>query len=307
MQEEELLSRMRQLFAAAGPSVLIGSGPDDCAHLEADGRRLAVSCDAFAEGSHFLPDAPPEAVAEKSLAASVSDLAASACRPRWALVSLAIRQGADPDWANRFAQGLARSAGELGVPIVGGDTVSSRHGMFVSVTVIGEPLPGGPVLRSGAKPGDALVVTGEFGGSLSGRHLHPRPRLREIGELMGFCAGSGLGRLPGAAIDVSDGLALDLSRLCRESGVGVELEAAAIPVAAEAGPAAESSCRSRLDCALADGEDFELLLALPLELWAAFKRRLEETAETRRQAGLAGFARIGTFRERDAGRCLRWP
>ena len=268
MSENSFLPFLKELFATADPSVLVGCGHDDCAHFTANGRRLAVSADAFAEGSHFLPGTPAEKVAEKALGASVSDLAASACRARWALISLCLRPGLEPDWAERFARSLKATALELGVSLVGGDTVSATAGVFVSITVIGEPLPGGPLLRSGARPGDILAVTGEFGGSLLGRHLRPRPRLREISALMEFSASAGKGCFPSAGMDVSDGLALDLFRLCRESGVGAEIDASAIPLAAEAALARPDL--TPLEHALTDGEDFELLLALPPELWSAF-------------------------------------
>ncbi|MDR1521189.1 MAG: thiamine-phosphate kinase [Planctomycetota bacterium] len=288
MREDDLLSRLEGIFAAVDPSVLVGPGPDDCAHLEADGRRLAVSTDAFAEGSHFPPGTPAGAVAYKALAASVSDLAASACRARWALVCLSLRRGMEASWAEDFARGLAGAAGEFGVSVVGGDTISSPAGLFVAVTALGEPLPGGPILRGGARPGDILVVTGALGGSSLGRHLCPCPRLREIRTLMQFCRESGDGVFPSAGMDVSDGLSLDLHRLCRESGVGAEIDAASIPLSPDALRAAGESGQSPLRHALADGEDFELLLALPPGLWKKFNRRL---------AGPAAFTAIGRITE----------
>jgi thiamine-monophosphate kinase len=284
LRENSFLAELRKILATGDVSVKVGCGPDDCAHLEADGRRLAASTDALAEGVHVAPDAPPGEVAYKSLAASVSDLAASACRARWALVSLALSREAAPDWAVRFAEGLAGAAAELEVAVVGGDTISSSRGIFVSVTVLGEPLAGGPILRSGARPGDLLVVTGALGGSLLGRHLHPRPRSREIRLLMDFCREFTPGRFPSAGLDISDGLALDLSRLCRESGVGAELYADCLPLSPDALKAAEQSGQTPLWHALSDGEDFELLLSLPPAVWEEFRRR---------PAGSAGFTAVG--------------
>ncbi len=299
MNENRLLASLRSLFATSDPSVLVGSGPDDCAHLELAGRRLAVSADAFAEGSHFLPDAPARGVAAKALGASLSDLAASGCRARWALVSLCLRKGLPPGWAGEFAEGLAETAGKYGVAVVGGDVVASPSGTFVSVTVLGEPLAGGPILRSGAKPGDVLVVTGELGGTLRGKHLSPVPRLEEMRLLMEYCGQSGGGAFPDAAMDISDGLALDLARLCRESGVGAVLDGERVPVSAAAGEAAAESGRTPLDHALSDGEDFELLLALPPAVWEGFSRFLASPEGRRAAAGLAAFSAVGRTTERE--------
>lgn len=298
MREEKLLANMAKWFAGDDPSVLLGSGPDDCAHLLADGRRLAVSVDAFAEGSHFLADADPRDIARKCLAASLSDLAASACRARWALVSLCLKKGLESSWAPAFAQELAAASREYGVTVVGGDTVAAPAGTFVAVTVIGEPLPGGPLLRSGARPGDVLAVTGELGGSIRGRHLRPVPRLREVAALMDRLYRTGNpALLPHAAMDISDGLALDLSRLCRESGVGAEIEAAAVPVAAAARELAVETGKTPLAHALTDGEDFELLLALPAAGWELFAASGERTSKPAGTDGGAPFTRIGRIVE----------
>ncbi len=289
MHENDLLASLATLFASSDPGVLVGSGPDDCAHLMADGRQLAMSADAFVEGSHFLADADPRDVAAKAVGASLSDLAASACRARWLLVSLCLRKGLAAGWADAFAQGLADAAARYQVSVVGGDVVSGPA-TFVSVTAVGEPLPGGPVLRSGGKAGDVLVVTGSLGGSLLGRHLRPEPRLAEIAALMAYAAERDDG-FPHAAMDLSDGLSLDLARLCRESGVGAVVDAAAVPVADAARVRSDDSGKPPLAHALSDGEDFELLLALPPALWAGFSAWLAEA-----DRGLAPFTRIGALR-----------
>lgn len=298
MHENDILATFPKLFASRDPSVLVGSGPDDCAHIRPDAPQLAFSTDAFAEGSHFLPGESPRAVARKALLASLSDLAASACRPRWALVSLCLKKGLPESWSAEFADSLAATAREYGVTIVGGDVVSSRDGIFVSVTVAGEPLPGGPVLRGGGKPGDAVVVTGELGGSIRGRHLAPIPRVREITALMEFCAARDGGKnVPDAAMDISDGLALDLSRLCRESGTGATVRENRIPVSEAAKMAAAESGRRPVEHALTDGEDFELLLALPPRVWDGFAAFLASPGAPQ---GLAAFTRIGELTA-DAG------
>jgi thiamine-monophosphate kinase len=294
MLENDLLDSLPALFATGDAGVITGAGPDDCAHVETVGRRLALSMDAFAEGSHFLPDAKPEDVARKALGASLSDLAASGCRARWALVALCLRRGAGGDWAERFARELAAAAAEFGVSIIGGDTVSAPNATCVSITVIGEPLPGGPILRSGGNPGDVLAVTGTLGGSIRGRHLRPEPRLREIERLLKFSVGlTGDGRLPTAAMDISDGLALDLSRLCRASGVGATLDADLIPLSDAARELAAETGRTALAHALTDGEDFELLVAMPPRLWDAFARH--QAAAASGSDALAAFTRIGAL------------
>lgn len=293
MRENEFIDSLRALFAVADPSVTTGSGPDDCAHVAADGQRLAFSTDAFAEGTHFLPDADPRLVARKALSASLSDLAASACRARWALVSLCLAKGLPEAWAAGFAEGMAETASEYGVAVVGGDTTSSPHGTFVSVTVVGEPLPGGPLLRSGARPGQVLAVTGELGGSIEGRHLEPVARLREMAWLMAFCRELGGEFMPSAAMDISDGLGLDLTRLCRESGVGAVVDAEAVPVSAAAERLARTTGLRPLDHAMADGEDFELLVAMPEAAWARLAAAQQKARRDGSGGGLSPFTMIG--------------
>jgi thiamine-monophosphate kinase len=299
MRENTLLAELPALFRTGDDSVLVGVGPDDCAHVRSGGGgRVSFSTDMFAEGSHFLPDADPALVARKALGASVSDLAASACRPRWALVGLCLRKGAPEGWAEAFAESLAAAAEHWGVSVIGGDTVSSPFSTVVSTTVAGEPLPGGPVLRGGGRPGDVLVVTGAFGGSILGRHLRPEPRVREIAWLMDFCAGlGGEGFFPTACMDVSDGLALDLSRLCRESGAGAIVEEALVPVSPDAAALSERTGKTPLSHALSDGEDFELLLALPPAAWRALAAADSPFA----------FTRVGCLTDRAEGLLLQAP
>lgn len=286
MNENAFLDFLRGTMQTPDPSVLVGSGPDDCAHVEAGGGRLAMTVDALAEGAHFAAGTAPGDVARKAVLSALSDLAASGCRARWILAALGLRPGLPDGWAAEFARAFARAADGEGATVVGGDTVSSPGGVFVSVTAVGEPFPGGPVLRSGARPGDALVVSGSLGGSLLGRHLSPRPRFREMRDLLEFSLSRfGDGRMVSAAMDVSDGLALDLARLCRESGVGAVVRADLVPVSEDAKKMATESGRPALRHALSDGEDFELLLAVDPEAFAEYMKRPRD--------GLAPLARIG--------------
>ncbi len=302
MRENSLLASFPSLFRTPDDSVAVGAGADDCAHVAADGNRIAFSVDLFAEGSHFAADTPPALVAGKAVAASVSDLAASACRARWALVGLSLRRGAPAGWAEAFADSLAAAAKRWGVTVIGGDTIASPSATVVSVTIAGEPLPGGPVLRGGGRAGDVLAATGAFGGSILGRHLRPEPRIREMAALMRFCAArGGDGFFPTACMDVSDGLALDLSRLCRESGTGAELEEALVPVHPDAETWAGETGKTPLAHALSDGEDFELLLALPPAAW----RALAGGGDSAVLDGAHRFSRIGRLTERAEGLTLR--
>jgi thiamine-monophosphate kinase len=202
----------------------------------------------------------PRRVGHKALAVSLSDLAAMAARPVGAVVAVALPRQGGRDLAVGLVEGLLPLAERYGVAIAGGDTNSWDGPLVVSVTAIGETTPAGSLLRSGARPGDRILVTGSFGGSILGKHLDFEPRVREallLKERYEIHAG----------IDVSDGLSLDLSRMATESDCGAELEPGRIPVSA----AAIELTRQRsdgvtpLDHALADGEDFELILAVPPE------------------------------------------
>lgn len=312
--ENAFVDWLRGAAARDDASVVQGGGPDDCAHLRACGRRLAATTDTLLEGVHFAFDAPPRAVGYKAVAVNLSDLAASGCRPRWLLAAVGLRRRGDGGrWARELAKGMLACADRHGVFLVGGDTTGGDGPASVAVTALGEPMPGGPVLRSGARPGDVLAVTGSLGGSLAGRHLRPVPRLAEMEALLRI-AGRGLR----AAMDISDGLAMDLPRLAKESGVGAELDAGAIPISSAArrlaradlvapdgpdgidgidgpdgkksGPVAVAS--RALERALRDGEDFELLLAFSPRAW---KRTQSAWEALRREGGnrLAPLTAIG--------------
>ncbi len=249
---ERGLIRQLQRLLPCGQCVVVGIG-DDCAAVRsgAGGKRgglLLLKTDAVVEGIHFNRRAAPRQIGWKAMARALSDIAAMAGRPRWALVTAGLRDDMPVRFVEDIYRGMAAVAGEFGVAIVGGETVRTRGPFWLSVALAGEVVRRAMRPRSGARVGDAIFVTGALGGSIAGKHLAFTPRIREAQWLTrrGFVR---------AMIDISDGLARDLGHVCRESRVGARLTASAIPIALAA--------RGSLERALTDGEDFELLFTTP--------------------------------------------
>jgi thiamine-monophosphate kinase len=240
--------------------VVCGAG-DDCAVLElgSPGTQTLLKTDAVVEGIHFLPETEPARVGHKALARALSDVAAMGGTPTAALVSLGLPRQFDPQRIQELYRGLNRLAARHQVAVVGGETTTNPERLWISVTVLGTVPRGQALLRSGAKVGDALFVTGELGGSLLGKHLDFEPRLDEGRWL------AESGRVH-ALMDVSDGLAGDLGHLLAASGgLGADLWAAALPISPAAKEQARQSDLSKPArvAALSDGEDFELVFAVP--------------------------------------------
>ena len=239
--------------------VLIGPGDDTAAVRFDAGRPVLVTTDMLLEGSCFLlAEAGPRAVGRKAMAVNLSDIAAMAGLPVAAVVSVGLPREGGRTLAEELFFGLREIANAFDTALVGGDTNSWNGGLVISVTLMGEATERGPVPRSGAKPGDWLMVTGSFGGSILGKHLSFTPRVREALELHRHADLH-------AMIDVSDGLAADVNHMCEESRCGAVLRAGAIPVSADAQRQAAQDGRSALDHALSDGEDFELAFAVSPE------------------------------------------
>lgn len=240
---------------------------DDAAVLRPPAmRRTVVTVDMLTEGVDFVlgPDCPARLVGHKALAVSLSDLAAMAARPEAAVVAVALPRRGGDELGRGMLEGITALAGRHGLTLAGGDTNAWDGPLVVSVTAIGSVRPGSAWRRDGCRPGDAIVVTGPCGGSLLGRHLQVSPRCAEALAIAE--------RYPvHAAIDISDGLALDLSRMMAASDVGCRVHLAQIPIHADAArmAARPEDGRSPLDHALGDGEDFELLLAMPADAAAA--------------------------------------
>jgi thiamine-monophosphate kinase len=191
------------------------------------------------------------------MAANLSDIAAMAGVPTFAVVSVALpRRGREI--GSELYLGLRDAADAFGVALVGGDTNAWDGRLVISVTLLGECTVRGPVTRSGARPGDWLFVTGSLGGSILGRHLDFTPRVREALALHEAVELR-------AMLDISDGLAADLNHVCEESRCGAVLHANAIPISDAARELARTSGKSPLAHALGDGEDFELLFAVSPE------------------------------------------
>jgi thiamine-monophosphate kinase len=206
------------------------------------------------EGSCFLlAEAGPRRVGRKAMAVNLSDMAAMAGRPVAAVVSVGLARQGGRALAEELYRGLREVADSFDTALVGGDTNSWDGPLVISVTVLGEATLRGPVRRSGARPGDWLLATGPFGGSVRGKHLDFTPRVREALRLHEAADLH-------AMIDVSDGLAADVNHLCEESRCGAVLRAEAIPIAAAAQTMNDG--RSALEHALGDGEDFELVFAV---------------------------------------------
>jgi thiamine-monophosphate kinase len=271
MNEFELINRLTQSLPG-NSSVAVGAG-DDCAVLDfgLPDRLLLFKTDAVVEGIHFTAHTPPEKIGRKALARCLSDIASMAGTPNTALITLALPRTFDAARVEAIYSGLNELARKYGVAIAGGETTTNPERILISVALLGTVPRGKCVLRSGARVGDALFVTGELGGSLGGRHLEFEPRLAEAHWLADHF-------LPHAMIDLSDGLAGDLRHILKAGGVGAELLASAIPIsrAARLASKPQSSAKPPLLAALTDGEDFELLFtvaardAVPLlDAWRA--------------------------------------
>jgi thiamine-monophosphate kinase len=242
------------------PRMLVGPGDDAAVLRLSAGNDLVSTTDMLMDGVDFeLSRHEPERIGRKALAVNLSDLAAMGAKPVAGLVSLALRRQGGEELAKRLYEGMLPLAEEFDCPIAGGDTNSWDGPLVISVTALGEVPADRRWRRSGAKPGDAIMVTGEFGGSILAKQFDFTPRVREALWLAEHAEIH-------AAIDVSDGLSLDLARLCEASGCGALLDLASIPIAGAAHElAAQRGGSAALDHALSDGEDFELILALPRE------------------------------------------
>jgi thiamine-monophosphate kinase len=269
LSEKKLIERIRR-SARGGESVVTGIG-DDCAVLSVPrGHELLVTTDFTIEKVHFRRDwHPPELVGRRCLTRGLSDIAAMGGELRAAFLSLAVASDVPQKWVDRFLKGLLDLAEEFKVPLAGGDTSESAGGGGVQadIVVVGSVPKGEAVLRSGAKAGDQIYVTGELGGSAAAlarlaeskpvgaeyfRHFsrHSRPLARvEVGQWLRQRG------VASAMIDLSDGLSTDLEHICQESRVGAEIEAEAIP-RAQVGPEKK---RVALEMALHGGDDYELL------------------------------------------------
>lgn len=220
-----------------------------------------VTVDLLTDGVDFrLAETTPERVGRKALAVNLSDLAAMAARPAAAVIAVALPRSDALNLAKQLYEGLLPLAERYDVAIAGGDTNTWDGPLVINVTLLGELTVRGPLRRGGARPGDAIVVSGDFGGSLLGRHFDFEPRINEallLHERYELHAG----------MDVSDGLSLDLSRLCEASHCGAALDLDAVPIAVAAWEfaATRADGMTPLEHALSDGEDFELLLAMPAD------------------------------------------
>jgi thiamine-monophosphate kinase len=272
---------------------------DDAALFKPDGSDIVVTTDAIVEGVHFLPDDPPDTVARKALRVNLSDLAAKGAVPAGFVLTLALRN-ADAAWLKPFAAALGEDAVQFACPLLGGDTVSTPGPLMVSVTAFGRVPPGKMVHRSGAKPGERVMLTGPIGDAalglailsggkvhaaasdkavreaLIGRYRVPQPRLA-MAEIVRDHAS--------AAMDVSDGLAGDLTKLCGVSGVSAVIDMASIPLS-DAARDLVSRGIVGLETLIAGGDDYEILCAVAED-------RVEAFAHAAREAGVA-VSSIGT-------------
>lgn len=257
MNEFDLIRRLTQNLPT-NETVVVGAG-DDCAVLDlgAGNRGILFKTDAVVEGIHFTRETPPEKIGRKALARCLSDIAAMAGTPTAAVVTIGLPRKFEPAFVEGIYAGLNLLAREYRVAVVGGETTTNPERVLVSVALLGTVARGKAVLRSGAKVGDAIFITGELGGSLEGKHLEFEPMLTEARWLADHFPIH-------AMLDVSDGLAGDLRHILTASKVGAELLKSAVPISRAAKEIAQrgDAAKPAFVAALTDGEDFELLFTV---------------------------------------------
>lgn len=267
---------------------------DDAAALRAGDEDIVVTTDAIVEGVHFLAKDPPATLARKALRVNLSDLAAKGAAAAGFVLTLALRN-ADDAWLKPFAQALGEDAAQFGCPLLGGDTVSTPGQVMISVTAFGRVPQGRMIHRRGARPGDRVVVTGTIGDAalglnllkagtvasglahddagremLIGRYRVPQPRNALAKAVRDYAS---------AAMDVSDGLAGDLAKLCAASAVSAVIDVQSIPLSL---PAAALAARKvvGIEALISGGDDYEILCAIPGDRMVAF-------AQEAKRAGVA--------------------
>jgi thiamine-monophosphate kinase len=289
--EDKLIARYFRPIATDPGAFDLG---DDAAVLKAAGGDIVVTTDAIVEGVHFLSDDPPDTIARKALRVNLSDLAAKGASPAGFVLTLALRS-ADDAWLKPFARGLGEDASHFGCPLLGGDTVSTPGPKMISITAFGRVPQGNMVHRSGAKPGDRVVVTGTIGDAalgldiltggavatvladdavakemLIGRYRVPQPRNALAQAVRDHAS---------AAIDVSDGLAGDLAKLCAASGVSAVIDARSVPLSAGATTLLARGAVG-IEAIVSGGDDYEILCTIP-------ENRFEAFADAAGQVGVA--------------------
>ncbi|GAB6166436.1 thiamine-phosphate kinase [Thermostilla marina] len=254
--EQEFLRRLRTRVAPS-PRLRVPIG-DDAAVLNWSTEKLPViAVDVIADGVDFLLDeCDPRLVGRKALAVNLSDLAAMGAVPTACVIGLSVPKSGVGEKLDAVYDGMLALAEEFDMAVAGGDVGVHDGPLSLAVTVLGEVEPDRILLRSGARPGDRLLVTGFLGGSILGRHFTFQPRIREARQLTERFRVT-------AAIDISDGLAVDAGHLAAESGCGIVIDEGRIPVSADAERLAKQDKRPPAEHALGDGEDFELLFTLP--------------------------------------------
>ena len=251
--EFRLIDWVRQR-SGSHPQVPVGIGDDAALLAPTPGEEVIVTTDMLMDGRHFIVgETPPEKIGRKALAVNLSDIAAMGGRPLAAFVSWALPRHRGRDLAESLFTGMAQLAREFNVSIAGGDTNSWDGPLVINVALVGETIGQRRILRSGAQPGDVILVTGPLGGSLSGRHLTFTPRVNEAIDLAQRVRVNSM-------LDLSDGVASDLRHVLNQSRVGATLDADSIPIHPDVDRQLPRS--EQLRKALTDGEDFELLLTV---------------------------------------------
>ena len=283
--------------AAAG--VVLGPGDDATLLSPTPQQQLVISVDTSVVDVHFPSDAPPHAIGHRALAVSLSDLAAMGAQARWYLLALTLPRVED-EWVAEMARGMHELAAQHGVTLVGGDT--TRGQLALSLTVHGEVAPDRVIRRDGARVGDLIVIVGHVGGGAGGlrawqegersltpllaAYLYPRPLLAEGHALAAYAT---------AGMDMSDGVLADLTHLCAASGVGAVLDIGALPLH----PAVREaySCEDSTNMALSGGDDYALLLTVPLDALPAAQSALHSINSTLTVVGYV--AEQGVFEASD--------
>ncbi len=274
VQENVLVQLLQSLTNGDTEEVLHGVG-DDAAVIRGGDQDWVVTTDLIADGSHFLShDATPEQIGRKAMAVNLSDIAAMAAKPVAAFVSLLLPTSTTDEYAASLMKSIIAIGREFDCPVAGGDTNTWDGKLAINVLILGKTTSRGPILRSNAKPGDWLLVTGELGGSLAGHHLNFRPRVDEalmLNERYELSAG----------MDLSDGLAMDVRRLSAMSNCGAEIFLDELPISSVLKQQTNSR-EEQIASAIGDGEDFELLLAVaPPEAQRILKDQPLDTPITR--------------------------